>query len=260
MFLLISLVIEQRLIYTLLKYLHCMRQFGELLYIHKNEKKDRTLLENWRKIILNDPRQRTDREIAIDNAKYCRHVIKLWHGHNVNIWAENWLMMHAEANCYFNRFQYILYSIIVAVITGVTNVIYNLLTSDKEQMFEQYAILGLGLIVILLLWAQLLVISLKLAGLEIKHMELLLNQKVWIEQMILDLTLRDMNGNDHNRNIKYMEKCVDLIDDVMCKIKRNGLSPKLAGIAFDKAFVRITWSLVISVVTAGISYYIRRTK
>ena len=243
--------IEGRIIYALLKYLDVMRQFGELLCMDKDLKKNK-----YDRIYKGETGSKKDMDRAKEIGRNSDDIIRLCHGYNANVWVENWLMMYTEANIYFKNFQYIFFSVMVTAAIAVFVVIYNLILAKTQLLSPQVIVFGIGFLNVILIWSELLVISFKFSRLEKRHMESLINQKIWIQQQIVSHTF--MNENIDSSKIFHLEQTINLIDHLYQKMELYGLSPKIAGISMNKAFVRVTWSLIISIITAGIGYYLRK--
>eukprot|EP01083_Nonionella_stella_P142743 442230_1 len=248
--------VEGRFIFSLLTYLDRMRQMGQLLYFDASLKKvlkwEKKKWYNWK-----GGQAYISKRKRMAKAMNYRKVIKLSDGNNANVFIENWFMMYTEANLYSKRFEHIIYSLVVAVIMAVAFAIYNFVLIKEEELNTKIIISAVGCLAVILIWIELLIISFKFSKLEKRHIVLLTNHKIWIKQ-----TMFEMVCDNNTKNQKEMERlrgCCELIDDLLKKVKINGMSPKIAGVPMNDAFVRITWSMVISLITAGISYYVRGT-
>lgn len=245
--------IEGRIIYALLKYLDCMKQFGELLCMNKDEK-----TKKYERIFKRETGSKKDADRARKIGINSDDIISLSHGYNANIWIENHLMMSTEANLYFKRFQYIFFSLMIGVVLVAFIFAYNLIIITTPILSLQMLVMCIGFLNVIFVWSEMLIISNKFSKLEKKHIEALINQKVWIQQKIFDLNIRNQNIDTSDFNIFHLQQTLILIDHLQQKLQLNGLSPKIAGISMDKAFIRVTWSLIISMITSGFAYYLRK--
>ena len=146
--------IEGRIIYALLKYLDCMKQFGELLCMNKDEK-----TKKYERIFKRETGSKKDADRAREIGINADDIISLSDGYNANIWIENHLMMSTEANIYFKRFQYIFFSLMIAVVMVAFIFAYNFIIIATPILSLQMLIMCIGFLNVIFVWSEMLIIS-----------------------------------------------------------------------------------------------------